>query len=346
MEQLKARQPATKILLTFFSPSGYEVRKHYAGADVVCYLPFDTPARVRDFIRLARPSLAIFIKYEFWANYLFELKRQQIPVISISSIFRDSQWFFKSYGRFFLNGIRCFNHLFVQDEHSKALLASHGIRCVSVAGDTRFDRVLDVKRQAQPLPAVEAFAGRTEALRQHILVAGSTWPADEAIIIPWFNAHPEAKLIIAPHEISPARLQELSTRLSRPSIRLSEADAEQIADKDCLIIDSFGLLSSIYRYGDIAYIGGGFGKGIHNILEAAVYGIPVLFGPHYHKFKEAKDILAQGGGFCVSSAEAFDAQISDFLSYAQLLQSAAESAAAYVHSRAGATAQIMETIAK
>jgi 3-deoxy-D-manno-octulosonic-acid transferase len=338
MEKIRERHPQYKILLTFFSPSGYEVRKNYPGADVICYLPFDTPYKVRKFIHLANPCMAIFIKYEFWGNYLSELRKRQIPTYSISSIFRRNQLFFRWYGRPYLKALRCFDHLFVQDAASAELLAGHGITHVTVSGDTRFDRVMDVQKQARLIPLVEAFVrgGRPT------LVAGSSWPRDEELFIRYFNEHPEIKLIIAPHEIDRGHLLEIHARLKRPSVRFSDACEQDVAGKDCLIIDSFGLLSSIYRYGDIAYIGGGFGKGIHNILEAAVYGIPVVFGPAPHKFKEAKDLIAAGGGFAVSDEKTFNARMDELLCTPRLLASAGQSAGDFVSSHTGATEAILQ----
>ncbi|MDR3141918.1 MAG: 3-deoxy-D-manno-octulosonic acid transferase [Tannerellaceae bacterium] len=341
MEKIKAGYPQYKILLTFFSPSGYEVRKNYSGADVICYLPFDTPFKVKKFLRLANPSMAIFIKYEFWANYLTELKKRNIPTYIISAIFRPNQLFFRWYGKPFRKMLHCFNHLFVQDKASSALLAGYGINNVTIEGDTRFDRVLDVQKQAKPIPLVEQFIKNREGEKQFTLIAGSSWPQDEEFIIQYFNEHPEMKLIIAPHEIDGPRLLDIHSKLKRPSVRLSDTGEQHIAGKDCLIIDSFGLLSSIYRYGDVAYIGGGFGKGIHNILEAAVYGIPVLFGPKYHKFKEAKDVIAVGGGFPVSNGTSFQEKMDELLTCRHLLESAGRAAGNFVRDNAGATDRIL-----
>ncbi|MDR2139611.1 MAG: 3-deoxy-D-manno-octulosonic acid transferase [Tannerella sp.] len=340
MELLKARCPEYKILLTFFSPSGYEVRKNYDGADVICYLPFDTPYKVKKFLNLARPAMAIFIKYEFWLNYLSELKRRRIPTYLISAAFRPEQIFFKCYGRWYLQALCCFDRLFVQNRDSERLLAAHGITNVSVCGDTRFDRVLAVQRQARLLPTVEQFAGDGRP----VVVAGSTWPQDEELLLSCFNAHPEFKLILAPHEIHRAHLMDIESRLSRPSIRLSETNDQSVADKDCLIIDSFGLLSSIYRYGWIAYIGGGFGKGIHNTLEAAVYGIPVLFGPNYRKFREAKELIAAGGGFCVTDNTALAARISEWHLHPESCRNAGRMAGDYVQRNSGAAEKIFSEI--
>lgn len=344
MEQIWATHPEYKILLTFFSPSGYEVRKNYAGADVVCYLPFDTPERVEQFLDLAHPSMAIFIKYEFWGNYLHTLQRRGIPVYIISAIFRREQLFFQWFGKPYRKMLDCFNHLFVQDDKSKTLLAEYGIHNVTVAGDTRFDRVIDVYHQAKQIPVVERFIEGTEGKSPLVFVAGSSWPEDEAIFIPYFERHPEMKLIIAPHEIHEGHLKSIEARLHRPAIRLSQATEQNVADKDCLIVDSFGLLSSLYRYGQIAYIGGGFGAGIHNTLEAAVYGIPVLFGPRFQKFKEAKDLIAEGGAFTFDSEAAFEARMNKLLTSSDQLQQASRSAGQFVHSHGGATTTILKEI--
>ena len=346
MEKIKAEHPEYKILLTFFSPSGYEVRKNYNGADVICYLPFDTPYRVKKFLNLANPSIAVFIKYEFWGNYLQELKHRNIPVYIISSIFRRDQLFFQWFGYPYRKMLYCFTHLFVQDDRSAALLKEFGITNVTVTGDTRFDRVLDVRNQARELSPVEHFVSEGGKEKRLTLVAGSSWPQDEEILIPYFNEHPEMKLIIAPHEIHREHLMYIESLLKRPSVRLSDVfhDQSLAEGKDCLIVDSFGLLSSIYRYGTIAYIGGGFGAGIHNTLEAAVYGIPVLFGPKYHKFKEAKDLIKVGGGFSVSDKQSFCEKMDELLTYHEVLEAAGESAGQFVNGNAGATDKILRII--
>ncbi|WP_290384716.1 3-deoxy-D-manno-octulosonic acid transferase [Parabacteroides goldsteinii] len=346
MEKIKAEHPEYKILLTFFSPSGYEVRKNYNGVDVICYLPFDTPYRVKKFLNLANPSIAVFIKYEFWGNYLQELKHRNIPVCIISSIFRRDQLFFQWFGYPYRKMLYCFTHLFVQDDRSAALLKEFGITNVTVTGDTRFDRVLDVRNQARELSPVEHFVCEGGKEKRLTLVAGSSWPQDEEILIPYFNEHPEMKLIIAPHEIHREHLMYIESLLKRPSVRLSDVfhDQSLAEGKDCLIVDSFGLLSSIYRYGTIAYIGGGFGAGIHNTLEAAVYGIPVLFGPKYHKFKEAKDLIKVGGGFSVSDKQSFCEKMDELLTYHEVLEAAGESAGQFVNGNAGATDKILRII--
>lgn len=345
IEQIRKVHPEYKILLTFFSPSGYEVRKNYAGADVVCYLPFDTPGRVEQFLDLANPAMAIFIKYEFWGNYLHTLQQRGIPVYIISAIFRREQLFFQWFGKPYRKMLDCFNHLFVQDERSKALLEEYGIRNVTVAGDTRFDRVIDVYHQAKQIPLVERFIKGTDGQQPPLVfVAGSSWPEDEAIFIPYFERHPEMKLIIAPHEIHEGHLKSIEARLHRPTIRLSQATEQNVADQDCLIVDSFGLLSSLYRYGQIAYIGGGFGAGIHNTLEAAVYGMPVLFGPRFQKFKEAKDLIAVGGAFTFDNAPAFTSRMDTLLSTPEALQQSSQAAGHFVQSHGGATTTILQEI--
>jgi len=341
IEAIRKQYPHYKILLTFFSPSGYEVRKNYDGADVICYLPFDTLFKVKKFLYLANPAIAVFIKYEFWYNYLSELKRRNIPTYLVSAIFRKEQVFFKWYGRWYLKALRCFDRLFVQDEASADLLAGVGITNVSVCGDTRFDRMMEVHRQAQLLPAVEAFVDSGEQL---VLVAGSSWPQDEDILIPYFNEHPEIKLIIAPHEIHREHLMDIESRLKRPSIRMSEARRQILTNKDCLIIDGFGLLSSIYRYGQIAYIGGGFGKGIHNTIEAAVYGIPVLFGPNYQKFREAREMIAAGGGFAIAGANEFNTRMDQLIADAAFRQRAGRIVADYVQQNSGVTDKILKEL--
>lgn len=345
IEKIKAEHPDYKILLTFFSPSGYEVRKNYDGADVICYLPFDTPYRVHKFLNLANPAIAIFIKYEFWANYLKELKRRDIPVYIISAIFRPQQVFFKWYASSYRKILTCFDRLFVQDEYSRDLLATYGITNVTVAGDTRFDRVLDVQRKSRKIEVIQNFINHPEGEKRTVLVAGSSWPQDEELFVEYFNEHPELKLIIAPHEIHKEHLLGISALLKRKSIRLSEATSgESLAGVDCIIVDSFGLLSSIYRYGDIAYIGGGFGAGIHNILEAAVYGIPVIFGPKFQKFKEARDLLALGGAFTISDEDSFDSRMNDLLSYPELRIEAGKLAGEFVSGHAGVTERILNEI--
>lgn len=344
IEKIKAEHPEYKILLTFFSPSGYEVRKNYGGADVVCYLPFDTPYRVKKFLDLSKPVMAIFIKYEFWDNYLSELKRRNIPVYIVSAIFRKEQLFFKWYGGMYRKVLSYFTHIFVQDDASRELLSKYGVTNVSVFGDTRFDRVQDVYKNTKQVPMVDLFVNNNRSDNQLTMVAGSSWQQDEEVYLNYFNEHPELKLIIAPHEIHKDHLMHIESMLKRPSIRLSEATEKDIKGKSCLIVDSFGLLSSIYRYGDLAYIGGGFGAGIHNVLEAAVYGIPVIFGPKYQKFKEARDLLQVGGAFSITDEKTFESKMEELSTYRDLLEAAGAAAGDFVKSNIGATNRVIASI--
>ena len=339
IEAIRKARPDTPILLTFFSPSGYEVRKNYEGADLVCYLPFDLPGNVKRFLDITRPTQAIFIKYEFWANYLNELKRREIPTYIISAIFRPNQIFFRFYGGYFRRILRNFTHLYIQNEQSRQLLAGIGITNVSVVGDTRFDRVSDIRRSAKNLPLVETFAQGKK-----ILVAGSSWPKDEEFLIDYFNRHDDIKLILAPHEIHESHLAFIESRLQRPALRYTRATPERVASCDCLIIDCFGLLSSIYRYGTLAYVGGGFGAGIHNIAKAAVYDLPVIFGPNHQRFKEAHELIACGGGFAITSGEEFDSLADSLLYDADRLATASHNAGHYIASHTGATRRILQSL--
>lgn len=339
IEEIRKQYPDYKILQTFFSPSGYEVRKNYKGADIVCYLPFDTPGNAHRFIALAKPCMAFFVKYEFWKNYLVELNRKSIPVYSVSSIFRDNQIFFRWYGASYRNVLKQFTHLFVQNEYSVSLLEKISVRNTTVVGDTRFDRVLEICRQAKELPIVEQFKGNAVTL-----VAGSSWAPDEDIFISYFNAHPKMKLIIAPHVIDESHIKEIIGKLDRTVVRYTQATPETVAQADCLIIDCFGLLSSIYRYGEIAYIGGGFGVSIHNTLEAAVYGMPVIFGPNNKKFQEAQDLLVCKGGFEILGAQDFNQLMDRFLTDNSFLDKAGKKAGNYVRDNSGALEKIMHEI--
>lgn len=339
MERLRREHPEKRILLTFFSPSGYEVRKDYAGADLVCYLPFDTPLNARRFIRLVQPEKAFFIKYEFWHHYIDELHRAGVPVYSVSSIFRNDQIFFRPYGRGYARVLHHFNHFFVQNEASRRLLNSLGVTQVSVTGDTRFDRVIDIRNQAKSLPLAAALTGDSRTI-----VAGSTWPPDEEILIPYFNSHPELKLIIAPHEVNEERLRSIEQRLKRPALRYSQATPESSAQADCLIIDGYGLLSSLYRYATLAYVGGGFGVGIHNVPEAAVYGVPVFFGPNNQRFREARDLINEGGSFEVTSADDFQAQADRLLADERALAKSGQAAGDYIRRNSGATEAIFREV--
>lgn len=331
IERIRSEHPEYKILLTFFSPSGYEVRKNYDGADIVCYLPFDTPLNVRRFLKLAPVKMVFLIKYEFWRNYIHELYKRGIPVYSVSSIFRPGQVFFRWYGKGYARCLRRVTNFFVQNQESIDLLKSIGIDHAMLTGDTRFDRVLDIRKQAKELPVVEAFAKGSK-----VLIAGSSWAPDEDIFIPYFNQRKDLKLVIAPHVVNDAHIAEIQSKLQRPALRYSQATPETAAAADCLIIDCYGLLSSIYRYATVAYIGGGFGVGIHNVPEAAVYGCPVLFGPNNSKFKEAQDLKACEGAFEISDAAEFDKILTKLLTYDELLRSSGTAAGRYISSNAGA----------
>ena len=339
IEKIRERYPEYKILLTFFSPSGYEVRKNYKGADIVCYLPLDKPRNVNKFLDIIQPCMAFFIKYEFWKNFLDELHKRNIPVYSISSIFRKEQIFFKWYGGTYRKVLANFDQLFVQNETSKRFLSKIGINKVTVVGDTRFDRVLEIRQEAKDLPLVEAFKGNSMTI-----VAGSSWQPDEDLFIEYFNTHPDIKLIIAPHVIDENHLVEIISKLKRPYVRYSKANEQNVKNADCLIIDGFGLLSSIYRYGEIAYVGGGFGVGIHNILEAAVYGIPVIFGPKYHKFMEAKQLLEENGAFSIKNYEELSQLLDKMISDTEYLKEVGANADNYVSKNLGASEKILDQI--
>ena len=339
MEQLKREHPEYKILLTFFSPSGYEVRKNYEGADIITYLPLDTIMNARRFLRTIRPVMAFFIKYEFWYNYLHILKYRKVPVFSVSSIFRPEQVFFKWYGRSYGRVLHCFTHFFVQNEISRQLLAKIGINEVTVVGDTRFDRVLQIKEAAKQLPVVEAF---TDGHRT--FVAGSSWQPDEDIFILWFNAHKDWKLIIAPHVIGEDHLQQILSKIEGKAVRYTQASAEEVRDAQVLIIDCFGLLSSIYHYGDVAYVGGGFGVGIHNLPEAAVWGVPVIFGPNNQRFQEAQQLKACGGGLEINGAADFQRIMDRFDANPQQVEADGKKAGDYVKGKAGATGKVLHSV--
>lgn len=340
IEMIKARMPEKKILLTFFSPSGYEVRKNYKGVDAVCYLPFDLKGKVKKFLDIVNPEMAIFVKYEFWGNYLEELHRRGVPTYLISAIFRDTQAFFKWWGGMFRKMLKCYTHLYVQDDASQQLLANIGVSNVTIAGDTRFDRVTDILANSFEISQAKVMTQNTPIT----IIAGSSWASDEQLLLPYFNSHSQIKLIIAPHEVNENRLAEIEDQLQRPYCRLSTATDLEAATTDCLIVDSFGKLSSIYRYGQIAYVGGGFGAGIHNINEAAVYGMPVIFGPKYKKFKEAKDLISVGGAFTIKNNDEFVSVMDRLLTDNDALTQSGKNAGEYIRQNLGSTEKIYNDI--
>lgn len=353
MERIRKDYPQYKILLTFYSPSGYEVRKNYEGADIICYMPVDTRLNAIRFLRLVRPVMAFFIKYEFWSNFLHILKHRNIPTYSVSSIFREDQVFFKWYGRSYAGVLKCFTRFFVQNEESKRLLEGIGITAVDVVGDTRFDRVLQIKEAAKQLPICEAFrtgvaSSQSEDVPHHdfkVFVAGSSWPPDENIFIPFFNEHKDWRLLIAPHVIAEEHLKLiLSLIKGKKVVRYTQTTPEEAAEADVLIIDCFGLLSSMYNYGDVAYIGGGFGVGIHNTLEAAVWNMPVIFGPNNKKFQEAQGLLKSGGGFEINTYEDFSGLMSSLMNDEAFLKQAGDKAGAFVAHLAGATDKVLASV--
>ena len=353
MERIRKEYPQYKILLTFYSPSGYEVRKNYEGADIICYMPVDTRLNAIRFLRLVRPVMAFFIKYEFWSNFLHILKHRNIPTYSVSSIFREDQVFFKWYGRSYAGVLKCFTRFFVQNEESKRLLEGIGITAVDVVGDTRFDRVLQIKEAAKQLPICEAFrtgvaSSQSADVPHHdfkVFVAGSSWPPDENIFIPFFNEHKDWRLLIAPHVIAEEHLKLiLSLIKDKKVVRYTQTTPEEAAEADVLIIDCFGLLSSMYNYGDVAYIGGGFGVGIHNTLEAAVWNMPVIFGPNNKKFQEAQGLLKSGGGFEINTYEDFSGLMSSLMNDETFLKQAGDKAGTFVAHLAGATDKVLASV--
>ena len=353
MERIRKEYPQYKILLTFYSPSGYEVRKNYEGADIICYMPVDTRLNAIRFLRLVRPVMAFFIKYEFWSNFLHILKHRNIPTYSVSSIFREDQVFFKWYGRSYAGVLKCFTRFFVQNEESKRLLEGIGIKDVDVVGDTRFDRVLQIKEAAKQLPICEAFRTGVASFQSadvphtdfKVFVAGSSWPPDENIFIPFFNEHKDWRLLIAPHVIAEEHLKLiLSLIKDKKVVRYTQTTPEEAAEADVLIIDCFGLLSSMYNYGDVAYIGGGFGVGIHNTLEAAVWNMPVIFGPNNKKFQEAQGLLKSGGGFEINTYEDFSSLMNSLMNDEAFLKQAGDKAGAFVAHLAGATDKVLASV--
>ncbi len=341
LEAFRREHPDWQILLTFFSPSGFEVRRDFPLADHVCYLPADTPANARDFLEIVRPDVAVFVKYEFWANHLGELRRRGCPTLLVSAIFREGQLFFQFWGGFWRQMLGCFEHIFVQNQNSLDLLQRIGFQNVSLAGDTRIDRVLAIAETAQPDPIAAAFCAQAE----RVLVAGSTWPADEAVILPCLDFEKSRyKLIIAPHD--PARphveaLEKFLKKLGCPAVRYSQAKPETVGQFSTLIIDNVGLLNRLYRHATLVHIGGGFGKGIHNTLEAAAWGVPITFGPNFQKFEEARQLLACGAAFSVENTGDFE-KILEKMGEPTVQRQAGQAAKNWLLKNQGATERILE----
>jgi 3-deoxy-D-manno-octulosonic-acid transferase len=341
IEAVKEQFPAYKIVLTFFSPSGYEIRKNYALADVISYLPLDSKRNARSFIKIVNPEKVFFVKYEYWYNYINELHHRKIPLYLVSAIFRKEQPFFSKtpWGNWYLKMLFKVEYLFVQNEISGELLKSVGIKNYTIAGDTRFDRVAAIAAGVKEIPPIEKFKGNSL-----LIVAGSTWKSDEELLISFINQSSGIKYIIAPHEVSVANVTRIKQSITKPVIEYSKVQLHEIDGFDVIIIDSIGLLSSLYRYGDIAYIGGGFGVGIHNILEAATFGLPVIFGPNFKKFKEAVDLTDAGGAIAIDGLTGLNAALRKLTEDETHRIKAAEISKNYVAKNVGSTGVIIKKV--
>lgn len=342
LERLRAQYPKHKLVLSFFSPSGYEVKKNTKAADVVVYLPMDSLSNAKRFLKLVHPELAIFVKYEVWPNYLDQLKKSNTPTILISAIFSKRQIYFKPYGGFMRKSLQKFDTYFVQDDDSKKLLDSIGITKVQVGGDTRLDRVSEILERNNRLDFMDRFKNN-----QLCLVAGSTWPEDESILIDYINRTEERlKFVIAPHQIKPAHVAKITAALQKPSICYSALGDQNLKEIDVLIIDTIGLLTKIYSYANIAYVGGGFATGLHNTMEPAVFGVPIIIGPQFEGFKEAEDLVREGGIVPVSSKDSFSNLMNDLLTHPTTLQNKGKINSDYINSNKGASDLIMKYISK
>lgn len=340
LEAFREHHKEFKILLTFFSPSGYEIRKNYQRADFIHYLPLDTPENAKKFIRFTRPSIAFFVKYEFWFHFLNELRKKEIPAVSFSAIFRPGQLFFRNYGKPYLELLKAFRYIFVQDESSANLLHKFGVQNVFVTGDTRFDRVSQICIERKAIPLVGAFKGYNK-----LAVIGSAWEEDIRIFLPELLAIEDLKIIIAPHELSESIFQSIE-KSPAPVIRFSQANTTTVSGKRILLIDNIGMLSSLYFYADLACIGGAFGKGLHNILEAAVYGMPLFFGPNYLKFREARELIGIGSAFPVKDRNEFRKRINELINDPEASKLLSENTAEYVKDHTGATRKILKEVDK
>ena len=340
IEKIKAERPEYKILLTFFSPSGYEIRKNYPGADYIFYLPLDTPSNAREFLDIVKPQMAVFVKYEYWINLLAELKNRDIPTYIVSAIFRRDSIFFRSTGAMWREALESFELLFVQDDNSKSLLAELGPENVVVAGDTRFDRVAQIAAAAKRIDLIEQFKGDSR-----LFVAGSSWGPDEELIVRLANENPTIKFIVAPHEMEQARMAKIEQSAVGGAVRYTNIDGD-ISDKQILILDTMGMLSSVYGYADFSYIGGGFGVGIHNTLEAATFGLPIAFGPNYQKFKEARDMIALGGATSVSNYEELERWFAPLRDDSEHLAAVSQISKDYTARNQGATDKFFDMVFK
>lgn len=340
MEMIKKQNPQQKILLTFFSPSGYTVRKDWNGADIICYMPFDTPRNAKRFLNMLNISSIFYVKYDFWPNFIKLAAKRNIRQYCISAIFNSNQLFFKCYGGFYRKMLGRLDHIFVQDQNSKDFLASIGYDRTTVVGDTRCDRVLSIAQQSKELPLIQQFAGDSP-----LFMAGSSWPADEKVYLPFFETHKEWKLVIVPHELEGFRLKTLMESLKfRKAMLLTDATEQNIDSADTLVVDCYGILSSLYKYCSVAYIGGGFGAGIHNTLEAAVFGKPVIFGPNNKRFREAQELKALDAGFQVNGAREFVTVMDKFISNPAYQETAGKNAAGYVSASAGSSQKILSSV--
>lgn len=342
IEEFKKLYPHYKLLLTFFSPSGYEVRRNYEFADFVYYMPIDTPSNARRFLDLVNPSIVFFVKYEFWFNYIIQIKKKNIPFFVFSAIFRENQHFFKWYGGWFRKQLKSITHIFVQNTESLSMLQKIGVTQVSVCGDTRFDRVNTIARNVKAFPLIKKFCEGSD-----VFIAGSSWPPDEELLTMLINSNrTNFKFIIAPHMVDLPHIVSLGEKLKGQFVKYSEADEENITRIKVMIIDSIGILSHVYQYGKLAYIGGGFGSGIHNILEAATFGLPVIFGPKYHKFREAVDLIKEGGAYSISNENEFMETVMKLYNEPELLKEKSQIARNFVQKNIGATDIILKKIEK
>jgi len=341
IEKIKKQKPEYQIALSFYSPSGFEVQKNYKQADVIFYLPDDSKKNAKKLIKLLSPEFVFFIKYEFWNFYLKELNNKHIPTYLVSGIFRKNQIFFKFYGGFYRNILKNFTSLFVQNEMSKLLLERININNVIIAGDTRFDRVFEISKKKKEIPLIKEFVDN-----KFVFIAGSTWEKDEKIIFNYINTkeQEDVKFIIAPHEIKLENINRIKNLSQKKAILFSEANTDNVKDASVLIIDNIGILSSLYFHTDIAYVGGGFGAGIHNTLEAAVFGIPLIFGPKYHKFDEAKELINRKSAFSISNENEFASIVNKLIANNDFRNQAGDRAKKYITENVGASDKILDII--